>query len=92
LDAIDYFMDDERKNSQQEEHLRSGKEMMKEKRKGPFIINVPDPLFAASGDSQSVVGHPLSPLNPQEHEAINNLKDYSKDGAKKQIFEVILVK
>jgi hypothetical protein len=73
LDAVDYFMDEEQINSQEE------KTGYGSKRKTPFLINVPDPIFAARSDS--FANNPaILPLNHQEQLAINNLKDTKRQG------------
>lgn len=44
---------------------------------GSFLINVLDPLFAASVDDFDP-NHPLTPLSTQEQDAINNLRVFNK--------------
>ncbi|XP_059472178.1 uncharacterized protein LOC132194732 [Neocloeon triangulifer] len=68
-DAVDFFSGED----QGDYDFSNGKQ---QKRKSPFIITVPEPVFAAA-TTQVFDQHPFAPLSPQEQSAVNNLKDYT---------------
>jgi hypothetical protein len=87
FDAVDYFIDDELPGSQRGKGFRkSGDDVAKI---GSFIINVPDPLSAASEDNFDG-NHPLTPLSLQEQDAINNLRENSKRWNTEQLVNICL--
>ncbi|XP_065341469.1 uncharacterized protein LOC135940489 [Cloeon dipterum] len=73
-DAVDFFSGEQKDEDS---------EPIKRERKVPFIIRVPDPVFAAS-DYQV---NPISPLSPMEHYAINSMKDYKKDAYEQTAYQ-----
>lgn len=63
----------------------------KDEKTGSFIINVPDPFFSASANNFDK-NHPLvTPLSPQEQDAINNLRGFSKSSNTEQLVSLLCI-
>jgi len=87
FDAVNYFIDDELPGSENGKVRKSGDSI---ENLASFIINVPDPLFAASEDNFDG-NHPLTPLSLQEQDAINNLRENSKTSNTEQLVNICLI-